>query len=80
MTPRIEHFESLLLERKVRHGSHPVLTLGASTAIVEGDNAGNRRLTKAKSSQKIDGIIAAIMAAYPLMENHAEFNVEAWVG
>jgi len=80
MTPRIEHFESLLLERKVRHGSHPVLNLGASTAIVEGDNAGNRRLTKSKSSQKIDGIIAAIMAAYPLMENPAEvFDVSQYV-
>ena len=81
MTPRIEHFESLLLERRVRHGGHPVLNLGASTAIVEGDNAGNRRLTKAKSSQKIDGIVAAIMAAYPLMENpEEEFDVAAWVG
>jgi phage terminase large subunit-like protein len=79
-TPRIEHLESLLLQRKVRHGSHPVLNLGASVAIVEGDNAGNRRLTKKKSSQKIDGIVAAVMSAYPLMENHEEFNVAAWVG
>jgi phage terminase large subunit-like protein len=79
MTPRIEHFESLLLERRVRHGSHPVLNLGASVAIVEGDNAGNRRLTKKKSAQKIDGIVAAIMGAYPLHKTEEETDVTLWV-
>ena len=80
MTPRIEHLESLLLERKLRHGSHPVLNLGASVAIVEPDNAGNRRLTKAKSSQKIDGIIAALMAVYPLGGNPDEVDIGAMIG
>ena len=80
MTPRIENLEALLLERKVRHGFNPVLNLGASTAIAESDNAGNRRLTKAKSSQKIDGLVAALMAVYPLTENVQEFDVAAWVG
>lgn len=78
MTPRIENLESLLLERKLRHGSNPILNMGASVAIVETDNAGNRRLTKRKSAQKIDGIIAALMAIYPL--NHTEeIDVTSWV-
>jgi len=79
MTPRIENMESLLLQRKLRTGLHPVLNLGASSAIVEMDNAGNRRLTKAKSSQKIDGIIAALMAIYPLVENEEVFDVGQYV-
>lgn len=80
MTPRIECMESLLLERKVRHGSNPILNLGASVAICERDNAGNRRLNKAKSSQKIDGMIAAVMSIYPLAGNETEFDVDCYVG
>jgi len=79
-TPRLENCESLLLERKIRHGSNPILNLGASVAIVERDNAGNRRLTKKKSSQKIDGTVAAVMAVYPLVANEQVFDVECWVG
>jgi phage terminase large subunit-like protein len=78
-TPRVEHLESLLLERKIRHGEHPVLNLGAASAIVESDAAGNRKLTKKKSSQKIDAIVAAVMACYPLMDNYQQFDVAAWV-
>ena len=49
-------------------------------AIAVSDPAGNRKLTKAKSSQKIDGIIAALMAVYPLNKNERQFDVAAWVG
>jgi len=80
MTTRIEAFESLLLQRNLRHGGHPVLNLGASSAIVEVDNAGNRRLTKKKSSQKIDGIIAGIMAIYPLVLNEEPFDALGMIG
>lgn len=80
MTPRIEYMESLLLQRKLRTGMHPVLNLGAASAIAETDNAGNRRLTKKKSSQKIDGIIASLMAIYPLSGNGEEdFDVAQFV-
>ena len=80
MTPRIEQAEALLLERRIHHGSNPILNLGASVAVVESDNAGNRRLTKRKSSQKIDGIVAFLMAIYPLTQNEKVFDVTAWVG
>jgi phage terminase large subunit-like protein len=79
-TPRLENFERLLLERKLRHGANPVLNLGAATAITESDPAGNRKLTKAKSSQKIDALVAAVMSAYPLTSNEESFDIEAWVG
>ena len=80
MGKMIDVFETALLERRIRHGSHPVLNLGASSAIVEIDNVGNRRLTKKKSAQKIDGIIAALMACKPLLEQTtAEFDTGALI-
>jgi len=80
ISPRVENFESMLLERKIRHGSHPVLNLGASSAIRVMDPAGNSKLDKTKSSQKIDGIIAAIMAVYPLAGNDEAFDVASMIG
>jgi phage terminase large subunit-like protein len=77
----IDLFETALLERRVRHGLHPILNLGAASAIVESDNVGNRRLTKKKSANKIDGIIATLMACKPILENsEATFDVEALIG
>ncbi|RLB96615.1 MAG: terminase, partial [Deltaproteobacteria bacterium] len=80
ISPRVEEFETMLLQRRLRHGSHPVLNLGAASAIVISDPANNRKLDKAKSSQKIDGIVAAIMAVYPLSGNEEPFSVEAMIG
>jgi phage terminase large subunit-like protein len=67
MGVRIDSLETALLEKRVRHAMHPVLTLGASHCIVELDNAGNKRYTKKKSAQKIDGMIALVMSIYPLV-------------
>jgi len=67
MSPRIEALETALLQEKVRHGEHPVFNLGASSAIVVQDPSGNKKLDKSKASNKIDAIIALLMAAYPLI-------------
>jgi phage terminase large subunit-like protein len=81
MAPMIDGFETALLERKVCHGAHPVLNLGAASAIVELDNVGNRRLTKKKSANKIDGIIATLMACKPHVEQtEAVWDISALIG
>lgn len=82
MGPRIDALETALLERRIRHGLNPVLTLGASHCIVETDNAGNRRFTKKKSTQKIDGIISLLMSAYPhiAVEEKKVIDISALVG
>jgi phage terminase large subunit-like protein len=81
MAPMIDGFETALLERKICHGAHPILNLGAASAIVELDNVGNRRLTKKKSANKIDGIIAALMACKPHVEQtEAIWNISAMIG
>ena len=53
MSPALRDLEAALLEGKVRHGDHPVLTMCAANAIVTMDPAGNRKLNKAKAAGRI---------------------------
>lgn len=74
MSPRIDALETALLQSKVCHGAHPVFNLGAASAITVQDPAGNKKLDKNKSSQKIDAIIALVMAAYPLLARQKQLD------
>jgi phage terminase large subunit-like protein len=62
MSPALRDLEAELLNGRVAHGGHPVLTMCAANAVVQPDPAGNRKLTKAKSAGRIDGMIALTMA------------------
>lgn len=62
MSPALRDTEAVLLEGKVRHGGHPVLTMCAANAVVTTDPAGNRKLNKQKSATRIDGMVALAMA------------------
>jgi phage terminase large subunit-like protein len=58
MAPAVTAIETLLLEGRVRHGNHPLLTWNALNARVITDDLGNRRFTKTRSSGRIDGLVA----------------------
>jgi len=60
--PVLDTIERLVAERKLRHGGHPILNMGAAGAVIERDPAGNRKLTKDKSISRIDGLVALTMA------------------
>lgn len=62
MTPALTAAEIEFLQVKVRHGGHPVLTMCAANAVVKPDPAGNRKLDKSKSTGRIDGMVALVMA------------------
>lgn len=62
MTPALESLEAMLLAGKVRHGANPVLDMCAENAVVDMDPTGNRKLTKVKSTGRIDGMVALAMA------------------
>lgn len=79
MSPRIEHFETYLLQRKIRHGSHPLLNMAASNAIVVRDPAGNRKIDKSKVTQKIDPLVAAVMSVGAFMESAVIFDVSSFI-
>lgn len=57
-----KQLEGLVLQQRVRHGGNPVLRWMASNLAVETDAAGNYKPSKNKSTEKIDGMVALIMA------------------
>lgn len=62
MSPAIDSLESELMNIRVRHGGNPLLNWCSSNAIAVRDPAGNRKLDKAKSTGRIDGLVALAMA------------------
>ena len=62
MSPPTKEFYKLLMEGHIIHGGNPVMAWMAGNVVVDTDPAGNIKPTKAKSPEKIDGIVAAIMA------------------
>src|SRR5262245_6130541 len=61
MTAPSKELEKLVVSGKLKHGAHPVLRWMASSVSVEMDAAGNLKPSKKKSTERIDGIVAAIM-------------------
>ena len=57
-----KHFERLIMSGELRHGGNEVLRWMASNATAKTDPSGNIKPDKSKSTEKIDGIVAAIMA------------------
>lgn len=62
MSPPMKELERLVLSGKIRHGNNPVLTWMADNLVARVDPAGNVKPDKEKSREKIDGVVALIMA------------------
>ena len=52
----------LTLEQQIAHGGHPVLRWMMDNIFIRTDPAGNIKADKEKSTEKIDGAVATIMA------------------
>lgn len=62
MSPALRALEGEILNGRIAHGGHPVLTMCAANAVCVADPAGNRKLAKDRSSGRIDGMVALTMA------------------
>ena len=62
MSPPSKELFKLLMEGNIIHGGNPVLKWMASNVVMRQDPAGNIKPDKEKSVEKIDGIVASIMA------------------
>jgi phage terminase large subunit-like protein len=61
MAPAVDFMETLLIQKRLRHGGHAVLRWNARNAVVTRDPAGNRKLDKDRSREKIDGLVSLAM-------------------
>lgn len=62
MSPPTKEFMKLTLGGRIAHGGHPVLRWNMDNIFIRTDPAGNIKADKEKSTEKIDGAIATIMA------------------
>ncbi|WP_341989769.1 terminase TerL endonuclease subunit [Azorhizobium sp. AG788] len=69
MSAPSKELERLVLCNGFHHGGHPVLRRHAQVAPVETDPAGNIKPVKNKAVERIDGIVAAVMALGIAMAN-----------
>lgn len=69
MSPSTKELLKLVLGRQLAHGENPVLTWMADNVVVTTDPAENVKPDKAKSTERIDGMVALIMAIDRLTRN-----------
>lgn len=62
MSPPSKRLMELTLSEELAHGGHPVLRWMMDNIFIKQDPAGNIKPDKEKSTEKIDGAVAAIMA------------------
>ena len=62
MTAPTKELDRLVACRKLFHNGDPVLRWNAANLMVESDPAGNLKPDKRRSAEKIDGMVAIIMA------------------
>jgi len=75
MGPALRVLESLLLNAKLRHGNHPLLSMCAGNSVVKYNEAGDRKLDKAKSRGRIDGMVSLAMACSVANEESGKSKV-----
>ena len=62
MSPPTKELMKLTLEQRIAHGGHPVLRWMMDNVCAKSDPAGNIKMDKEKSTEKIDGAVATVMA------------------
>jgi phage terminase large subunit-like protein len=78
MSAPTKELEKLLLSKRLRHSGNPVLRWMADNVSVRQDPAGNLKPDKAKSTGRIDGIVALIMALGRAIVRFGEGEVRIW--
>ena len=80
MTAPTKELLKLVQSGRLAHGGNPVLRWMASNMATETDAAGNLKPSKKKSTERIDGMVALVMALGRAItaSAHAEYN-PAWL-
>ncbi len=79
MAPAVDEYERLLVAKQLKHDGNPVMNWCASSAVVDIDPAGNRKVTKRKATGRVDGIVASVMAAGASLRHEAAPDYSVFV-
>lgn len=82
MSPWIKEADRLIHQGKVYHGNHAILNWMAGNTIVHTDSSMNKKLVKPgqNSPEKIDGVVAMVMALAGAIEDGVDVDEEGWDG
>lgn len=80
MSPALRDLEQKIKEKEIAHGNHPVLSMCAACAVVDGKDDANRKLSKNKSTGRIDGMVALAMAMGVAPLDPAAIDISALIG
>ena len=69
MSPPTKAWEGLIRQRLYRHGGNPVLRWMFDNVRIRSDADGNVKLDRGRSTDKIDGCVAAVMALDRALRN-----------
>ena len=72
MWPPTDQFMKLVAERKINHGNNGLLRWNCSQTVLATNHEGFKKPTKEKGRNKIDGIVASIIAVHEWMRNDVE--------
>ena len=75
MSPPTKELMKLVMEKKLAHGGQPVLDWMMDNIFIKTDPAGNIKLDKEKSTERIDGAVALIMALDRAIRNENRASV-----
>ncbi len=78
MSPPTKELMKLTLEQKIVHGGQPVLRWMMDNIYIRTDPAGNIKPDKEKSTEKIDGAVATIMALDRALRNGGGENTSVY--
>jgi phage terminase large subunit-like protein len=62
MSPALRDLEQIILDGNFAHGGHLVQSMCLAHTVVVTNDSGNRKPSKRKSTAKIDGTVALLMA------------------
>ena len=62
MSPPTKELMRLVMREEILHDGHPVLRWNMDNVYIRIDPAGNQKIDKAKSAEKVDGAVATVMA------------------
>ena len=79
MSPAVQLLEAAVLDRRLRHGGHPILRWQISNVAIEMDHATNRKPSKRRATGHIDGVVALMMVMGATSHPVPKIDIEAMI-